>query len=132
MAFVGELRSPWLQYQRLISVFSPCPDPTTNLSDIQEVSDLILKAKLPLNLATLKRKLEDLKNLAANLPDSTSVLEDAEPQLEKARELLEEAQEARWDMTESRLLFSLTFALKQHFKRPVFCACILTGTLHWE
>ncbi|KAG7229500.1 hypothetical protein INR49_031924 [Caranx melampygus] len=70
-------------------------DPASNLTDIQEVSDWILKAKLPLNLANLKRKLEELKNLAASLPDSTSVLEDAEPQLEKAKELLKEAQDAR-------------------------------------
>lgn len=80
-------------------MFSPCPDPASNLTDIQEVSDWIMKTKLPLNLANLKRKLDELKNLATSLPDSTSVLEDAEPQLEKAKELLKEAQDARWAVT---------------------------------
>ncbi|XP_045931647.1 laminin subunit beta-3-like [Micropterus dolomieu] len=70
-------------------------DPSSNLTHIQEVSDWILKAKLPPNLAALKRKLEELKNLAANLPDSTAVLNKAEPQLVKARKLLQEAQDAR-------------------------------------
>ncbi|KAA8593691.1 hypothetical protein FQN60_009807 [Etheostoma spectabile] len=69
--------------------------PSSNLTHIQEVSDWILKAKLPLSLAALKRKLEDLKNLAANLPDSTAVLNQAEPQLDKARKLLQEALDAR-------------------------------------
>lgn len=63
------------------------------------MSDWILKAKLPPNLAALKRKLEELKNLAANLPDSTAVLNKAEPQLVKARKLLQEAQDARWAYT---------------------------------
>ncbi|XP_049426216.1 laminin subunit beta-3 isoform X1 [Epinephelus fuscoguttatus] len=70
-------------------------DPSSNLTQIQEVSDWILKAKLPLNLAALKRKLEDLKNLAASLPDSTAVLNNAEPQLETAKKLLKEAKAAR-------------------------------------
>lgn len=70
-------------------------DPSSNLTHIQEVSDWILKAKLPLSPAALKKKLEELKNLAANLPDSSSVLNDAAPQLDAAKKLLEEAQEAR-------------------------------------
>ncbi|KAE8297870.1 Laminin subunit beta-3 [Larimichthys crocea] len=70
-------------------------DPSSNLTHIQEVSDWILKAKLPLSLAALKRKLDELKNLAANLPDSTAVLNEAEPQLDTARKLLKEAQDAR-------------------------------------
>ncbi|KAG7493356.1 hypothetical protein JOB18_007172 [Solea senegalensis] len=70
-------------------------DPSSNLTQIQNVSDWILKAKLPLNLAALKRKLDELKNLAANLPDSTAVLKEAEPQLEIAKKLLKEAQDAR-------------------------------------
>nr|XP_046236163.1 laminin subunit beta-3-like isoform X2 [Scatophagus argus]XP_046236168.1 laminin subunit beta-3-like isoform X2 [Scatophagus argus] len=70
-------------------------DPSSNLTQIQEVSDWILNAKLPLSLAALKRKLEELKNLAANLPDSTAVLNEAEPQLDTARKLLQEAQDAR-------------------------------------
>ncbi|KAM4587748.1 laminin subunit beta-3 [Odontesthes bonariensis] len=70
-------------------------DPSSNLTQIQKVSDWILKAKLPLSLAVLKRKLEELKNLAANLPNSTSVLKEAEPQLDDARKLLLEAQAAR-------------------------------------
>ncbi|XP_075996367.1 laminin subunit beta-3 isoform X2 [Genypterus blacodes] len=70
-------------------------DPSSNLTRIKEVSDLIMKAKLPLSLAALKRKLEEMKDLAASLPDSTAVLQEAEPQLEKARKLLQEAQDAR-------------------------------------
>ncbi|XP_044068558.1 laminin subunit beta-3 isoform X2 [Siniperca chuatsi] len=70
-------------------------DPSSNLTHVQEVSDWILKAKPPLSLVALKRKLEDLKNLAANLPNSTAVLDKAKPQLDKARKLLQEAQDAR-------------------------------------
>lgn len=70
-------------------------DPSSNLTHIQEVSDWILKAKLPLSLAALKRKLEELKNLAASLPDSMSVLKESEPQLDTARKQLQEAQDAR-------------------------------------
>ncbi|XP_060925892.1 laminin subunit beta-3 [Limanda limanda] len=70
-------------------------DPSSNLTHIKEVSDWILRAKLPINPADLKRKLEELKNLAATLPDSTAVLKDAEPKLEKARKLKQEAEEAR-------------------------------------
>ncbi|KAM3877796.1 laminin subunit beta-3 [Diretmus argenteus] len=70
-------------------------DPSSNLTQIKEVSDWILKAKLPLNLAALKRKLEELKDLAAGLPNSTAVLKEAGPQLATARKLLEEAQDAR-------------------------------------
>lgn len=70
-------------------------DPTANETHIQEVSDFILNAKLPLNLDSLKRKLEELKDLAANLPDSTDILKDAQPQLDTAKKLLEEAQDAR-------------------------------------
>lgn len=71
-------------------------DPSSNLTHIQEVSDWILNAKLPLNLADLMKKLEELKNLADSLPDSSSVLKEAEPQLDAARKLLQEAQDARW------------------------------------
>ncbi|XP_040890794.1 laminin subunit beta-3 isoform X2 [Toxotes jaculatrix] len=70
-------------------------DPTSNSTHIQEVSDWILNAKLPVSLPALKEKLKELKDLAANLPDSTAVLKEAEPQLDKARKLLEEAQIAR-------------------------------------
>ncbi|KAF7659927.1 hypothetical protein LDENG_00291050 [Lucifuga dentata] len=70
-------------------------DPSSNLTRIKEVSDWILKAKLPLSLNALKRKLDELKNLAAGLPNSTAVLKEAEPQLETARKLLQEAQDAR-------------------------------------
>ncbi|CAN9512145.1 unnamed protein product [Ophioblennius macclurei] len=70
-------------------------DPTSDPAHIQEVSDWIQKAKLPLSLATLKGKLDELKNLAENLPDSSAILQDAEPQLDTARKLLEEAQDAR-------------------------------------
>ncbi|XP_047437735.1 laminin subunit beta-3-like [Mugil cephalus] len=70
-------------------------DPSSDLTHVQNVSDFILQAKLPRNLASLKKKLEDLKNLAANLPDSTKILEDAQPQLDAAKKLLEEAQDAR-------------------------------------
>ncbi|KAK2914589.1 laminin subunit beta-3 [Channa argus] len=70
-------------------------DPSSNLTQIQEVSDWILNAKLPLNLASLKRKLEELKSLSASLPDSTTVLKEAQPQLDMARKLLQEARDAR-------------------------------------
>ncbi|RVE72887.1 hypothetical protein OJAV_G00043470 [Oryzias javanicus] len=70
-------------------------DPTSNLSQIQDVSDWILKAKLPLSITDLKKKLVELKDLAANLPNSTAVLKEAEPQLEKARRLLQDAQDTR-------------------------------------
>ncbi|XP_034442702.1 laminin subunit beta-3 [Hippoglossus hippoglossus] len=70
-------------------------DPSSNLTHIKEVSDWILNAKLPIEQADLKRKLEELKNLAAILPDSTAVLKDAEPLLARARKLLQEAQDAR-------------------------------------
>ncbi|CAL8340721.1 unnamed protein product [Lota lota] len=69
--------------------------PNSNLSQVQEVSDWVLNAKLPLSLAALKRKLEDLKNLAAGLPDSADVLKQAGPQLETARRLLQQAKNAR-------------------------------------
>ncbi|XP_054472751.1 laminin subunit beta-3 [Anoplopoma fimbria] len=65
-------------------------DPSSNLTYIQEVSDWILKAKLP-----LREKLNELNNLAASLPDSESVLKEAKPQLDTARKLLQEAQDAR-------------------------------------
>lgn len=71
-------------------------DPLSNLTDIQNVSDWILKAKLPLSLPALKKKLDELKDLTANLPNSTAVLNEAEPQLDTARKLLKEAQDARW------------------------------------
>lgn len=74
---------------------SLCPDPSSNLTHIQQVSDWVRNAKLPLSLAALKRKLEELKNLAATLPDSSSVLDEAEPQLDAARKLLQEAEDAR-------------------------------------
>lgn len=70
-------------------------DPSSNLSHIQDVSDWILNAKLPLSLSTLKKKVKQLEDLAAGLPDSTAVLKEAEPQLEAARKLLQEAQDAR-------------------------------------
>lgn len=74
---------------------STSTDPFSNLTHIQEVSDWILKAKLPPSLAALKRKLEELKNLASSLPDSTAVLNEAAPQLDTARKLLQEAQDSR-------------------------------------
>lgn len=70
-------------------------DPSSDLTHIQQVSDWVLKAKLPVSLAALKEKLEELKSLASGLPDSTAVLSKAQPQLEAARKLLQEAQDAR-------------------------------------
>ncbi|XP_020558993.1 laminin subunit beta-3 isoform X2 [Oryzias latipes] len=70
-------------------------DPSSNLTQIQEVSDWILKAKLPLSIADLRKKLDELKDLAANLPNSTAVLKEAEPQLDMARKLLQDAQDTR-------------------------------------
>ncbi|KAJ3601988.1 hypothetical protein NHX12_029749 [Muraenolepis orangiensis] len=69
--------------------------PKSNLRHVKEVSDWVLNAKLPLGLADLKRKLEDLKKLAAGLPDSADVLKQAGPQLDTARRLLQEAKDAR-------------------------------------
>ncbi|KAK7880274.1 hypothetical protein WMY93_030641 [Mugilogobius chulae] len=71
--------------------------PSSNLTHIQQVSDWVLKAKLPVSLAALKEKLDELKNLAGSLPDSTAVLNQAQPQLEAAKKLLQEAQDARYD-----------------------------------
>lgn len=82
-----------------VSCFSVCADPSSNLTQVQEVSDWILNAKLPLKPDDLKKKLEELKNLAANLPDSAAVLDEAKPQLDKAKKLLEDAQDARWAFT---------------------------------
>lgn len=70
-------------------------DPSSNLTHIQQVSDWVLKAKLPVSLTALKARLEELKNLTSGLPDSTAVLNKAQPQLEAARKLLLEAQGAR-------------------------------------
>ncbi|XP_061640126.1 laminin subunit beta-3-like isoform X2 [Phyllopteryx taeniolatus] len=70
-------------------------DPSSNLTHIQDVSDWILKTKLPLSAASLKKKLEELKKLATNLPDSTSILNKSAPQLDAARKLLQEAQDTR-------------------------------------
>ena len=76
-----------------------CSDPSSNLTHIKEVSDWILKAKLPIKKADLERKLEELKNLTAILPDSTAVLKTAEPLLARARKLMKEAQDARLAFT---------------------------------
>lgn len=70
-------------------------DPASNLTDVKEVSDWILDAKLPLSINDLKKKLDDLKKLADNLPDSSAVLKDAQPQLDKAKKLLDDAKKAR-------------------------------------
>ncbi|CAL9704999.1 unnamed protein product [Knipowitschia caucasica] len=70
-------------------------DPSSNLTHIQQVSDWVLKAKLPVSLTALKSKLDELKNLASDLPNSTAVLQQAQPQLEAAKKLLQEAQDAR-------------------------------------
>lgn len=67
-------------------------DPSSNLTQVREISEWILKAKLPI---TLKTKLEELKNLTTNLPSTMNVLKEATPQLETARKLLQEAQDAR-------------------------------------
>lgn len=101
----GFIRSHSLASLLLSFPISVCTDPSSNLTHIQDVSDWILKAKLPLSLAALKRKLEDLKNLAANLPNSTAVLNEAAPQLDTARKLLQEAQDARWAFTLSHFCY---------------------------
>lgn len=89
---------------------SVCTDPSTDLTHIQEVSDWILKAKLPLSLAAFKGKLKELKDLAANLPDSTAILDEAEPQLDSARKLLKEAQDARWALTLLLMIINTVFS----------------------
>ncbi|KAM6979742.1 laminin subunit beta-3 [Aplochiton taeniatus] len=70
-------------------------EPSDNLNEVQEVSEWILNAKLPLSLASLKRKLQELKDLAAGLPDSAAILKQAGPQLDTAKRLLKEAEDAR-------------------------------------
>uniref|UniRef100_A0A4W5MWK0 Uncharacterized protein n=1 Tax=Hucho hucho TaxID=62062 RepID=A0A4W5MWK0_9TELE len=70
-------------------------DPLSDPTHISTVSEWILNAKLPVSLATLKRKLQEIRALAAGLPDSTAVLDQAGPQLDTARRLLQEAQDAR-------------------------------------
>ncbi|CAJ1051838.1 LOW QUALITY PROTEIN: laminin subunit beta-3-like [Xyrichtys novacula] len=70
-------------------------DPTSNLTQVKEVSDWILKAKLPLPYDDILKKLDELKDLADNLPDSTAVLDEAQPQLDTAKKLLEDAKNAR-------------------------------------
>ncbi|XP_077458649.1 laminin subunit beta-3 [Stigmatopora argus] len=70
-------------------------DPSSNITHIQDVSDWILKSKMPLTPALLKKKLDELKNLAKNLPDSTSILNESGPPLDEARKLLQEAEDTR-------------------------------------
>ncbi|XP_036386198.1 laminin subunit beta-3 [Megalops cyprinoides] len=70
-------------------------DPTVDPSEIQKVAEGVLNTKLPLSLATLKRKIQEMRELAAGLPDSTRLLASTTPQLDLARRLLEEAQNAR-------------------------------------
>ncbi|XP_054879283.1 laminin subunit beta-3-like isoform X2 [Poeciliopsis prolifica] len=70
-------------------------DPSSNLTEVQKISEWILNTSLPVSLPDLEKKLEELKNLAANLPNTENVLKEATPQLDKARKLLQEAEEAR-------------------------------------
>ncbi|KAI1890736.1 hypothetical protein AGOR_G00156700 [Albula goreensis] len=70
-------------------------DPSSDPANIQTVSEEILNTKLPLSLATLKRKIQEIRQLAAGLPDSTRLLASTTPQLDQARKLLQEAQDAR-------------------------------------
>lgn len=74
-------------------------DPSTDPNRIDEVSNEILNAKLPLSMDALKKKLQELQNLAAGLPDSSKVLEESKPQLDQAKKLLEQAQSARDNAT---------------------------------
>ncbi|XP_041744472.1 laminin subunit beta-3 isoform X2 [Coregonus clupeaformis] len=69
-------------------------DPSSDPTAISTASEWILNAKLPLSLAALKRKLQEIRDLAAGLPDSTAVLDQAGPQLDTAQRLLQEAQDA--------------------------------------
>uniref|UniRef100_A0A8C7UK72 Uncharacterized protein n=1 Tax=Oncorhynchus mykiss TaxID=8022 RepID=A0A8C7UK72_ONCMY len=79
------------------SSLSLSPDPSSDPTHISTVSEWILNAKLPVSLATLKRKLQEIRDLAAGLPDSTAVLDQAGPQLDIARRLLQEARDARYN-----------------------------------
>lgn len=72
-----------------------CPDPSSNLTQVQEISEWILNANLPVSLPALEKKLEELKNLAASLPNTENVLKEAKPQLDTAKKLLQEADAAR-------------------------------------
>ncbi|KAK0139233.1 Laminin subunit beta-3 [Merluccius polli] len=69
--------------------------PKSNLRQVKEVSDWILNAKLPLNLAALNGKLKELKKLSAGLTDSADILKQAGPQLDTAGRLLQEAKDTR-------------------------------------
>ncbi|KPP73988.1 hypothetical protein Z043_106880 [Scleropages formosus] len=75
-------------------------DPLTDPAVIQEISEGVLNTKLPLSLAALKRKVEDIRTLAAGLPNSSHILDSTTPQLERARQLLQKAQTARDDALE--------------------------------
>ncbi|XP_053725062.1 laminin subunit beta-3 [Synchiropus splendidus] len=88
----GELKDTGDVLKQLKDLLS---GPAPNLTQIQDISDKILKVKLPLSMDALNRKVAELKNLAAKLPDSSEVLNKATPQLEAARKLLQEAEEAR-------------------------------------
>ncbi|XP_027858860.1 laminin subunit beta-3 isoform X1 [Xiphophorus couchianus] len=70
-------------------------DPSSNLTQVQEISEWILNANLPVSLPALEKKLEELKNLAASLPNTENVLKEAKPQLDTAKKLLQEADAAR-------------------------------------
>ncbi|XP_064161665.1 laminin subunit beta-3-like isoform X4 [Anguilla rostrata] len=70
-------------------------DPLLDPTAIQTVSEEILATKLPLSLAALKRKIQEIEKLAAGLPDSSKLLASTTPQLDLARKLLGEAQDAR-------------------------------------
>ncbi|KAL4658658.1 laminin subunit beta-3 [Arapaima gigas] len=75
-------------------------DPLSDPAVIQTISEGVLNTKLPLSLATLKRKVEDIRTLAAGLPDSSRILASTTPQLDLARQLLLKAQTARDDALE--------------------------------
>ncbi|XP_043977386.1 laminin subunit beta-3 [Gambusia affinis] len=70
-------------------------DPSSNLTQVQEISEWIMNASLPVSLPALEKKLEELKNLAASLPNTENVLKEAKPHLDTARKMLQEAEAAR-------------------------------------
>ncbi|KAJ8260266.1 hypothetical protein GJAV_G00178990 [Gymnothorax javanicus] len=70
-------------------------DPTSDPTTIQKVSEGILATKLPLSLAALKRKIDEIGRLAAGLPDSSKLLASTTPQLDLAQKLLDDARDAR-------------------------------------
>uniref|UniRef100_A0A3P8XNR7 Laminin subunit beta 3 n=1 Tax=Esox lucius TaxID=8010 RepID=A0A3P8XNR7_ESOLU len=64
---------------------------------INNISEEVLRAKLPDNLPALKRKLQKIRDLLAGLPNTSAILGRTGPQLDTALRLLQEAKDARYN-----------------------------------